>query len=198
MAELVNGIQVIKDKTITSIFMVPTLNIPKEHLRANDFLNGYVKDEMREDTYENACYLLFRPKNIDRFREFLDSEYERTKNIIDDYDHPHGFVVVVYKLDPRFKKDFDLIRDSKYSKTSPEFQAIFPKVVKIQINGLSRDELTLQVRIFKKTDDLRKFWEEQFNVSLTENVEYWEGYNEEREILTEKKMNIYLKKEKIL
>lgn len=185
-------------KTITSIFMVPTLGVKREILHANDFLNGYAKDSSREEHYEDACYLLFKPKNIDRFREFLDSEYERTKNIIEDYDHPHGFVVVVYKLDPKFKADFELIKKSKYSHTSPEFQALFPKVVKISVNGLSRDEISLQVRIFKKTEDLRKFWEEQFQADLGENVEMWEGYHDKKETLTEKKLESYLKKEEVL
>jgi hypothetical protein len=185
-------------KTITSIFMVPTLKINRDTLHANDFLNGYAKDVSREEHYDDACYLLFRPKNIDRFREFLDSEYDRTKDIIEDYDHPHGFVVVVYKLNPKFKSDFDLIRDSKYSKTSPEFQALFPKVVKIKVNGLSREEISLQVRIFKKTDDLRQFWEDKFQVDLMDHVEFWDGYREENETLTEKKLNSYLKKEEAL
>lgn len=185
-------------KTIISIFMVPSIGIKRDVLQANDFLNGYAKDSSQEDHYDDAVYLLFRPKNVDRFREFLDSEYERTKSIITDYDHHSGFIVVVYKLDPRFKADFDLIRESRYSKTSPEFQALFPKVVKIKVNGLSRDEISLQVRIFKKTDDLRKFWEDKFQEDLNENVEFWDGYQEKNEILTEKKLNQYLKKEEAL
>ncbi|MEI8254032.1 MAG: hypothetical protein WCG25_10210, partial [bacterium] len=118
-------------KTITSIFFVPTLGIDRNILHANDFLNGYAKDDSREENYDDSIYLLFRPRNIDRFREFLDSEYERTKDLITDYDHANGFIVVVYKLDPKFKSDFALIKQSRYSKTSPEFQSLFPKVVKI-------------------------------------------------------------------
>jgi len=183
-------------KTICSIFFVPTLGIDRNVLHANEFLNGYAKDDSQEEHFEDACYLLFRPKNIDRFREFLDSEYERANNILEDYDKRGGFVVVVYKLDPRFSRDFNLIRESKYSKTSPEFQSLFPKVVKIKVNGLSRDEISLQVRIFKKTDDLKNFWEDKFDINLMEHVEYWEGYHEENETLTEQKLEQYLKKEK--
>jgi hypothetical protein len=182
-------------KTITSIFMVPTLKIDRNSLQANDFLNGYARDDIREENYPDACYLLFRPKNIDRFREFLDSEYERTKDIIEDYDHPSGFVVVVYKLDPNFKGDFDLVRQSRYSKTSPEFQALFPRTIKISVDGLRRDELSLQVRIFKKTPDLKKFWEDVFQADLPEDSECYEGYQEEREVLTKNKLEQYLKKE---
>jgi hypothetical protein len=185
-------------KTITSIFMVPSLGIDREALKANEFLNGYAKDDAREEHYEDSCYLLFRPKNIDRFREFLDSEYERTKDIITDYDHSDGFVVIVYKLNPDFKGDFDKIRHSQYSKTSPEFQALFPKTVKIIIDGLRRDEISLQVRIFKKTPDLRKFWEDLLQTDLPEDSEVYEGYQEDRETLTEQRLKQYLKKEEVM
>ena len=179
-------------KTISSIFFVPTLKIPRESLQSNEFLNGYSKDGIGDEhCYDDCVFLLFRPKNIDKFREFLDSEYERTKSILEDYDHPPGFILVVYKLDDKFKSDFNLIRKSRYSRTSPEFQALFPKVVKIQVNGLSRDEVSLQMRIFKKTEDLRKFWEEKFNVSLGDDIEVWEGYHEENEILTEETLKQY-------
>ena len=184
-------------KTITSIFMVPTLGINRDHLQANDFLNGYSRDDITDEEYKDCCFLLFRPKNLDRFREFLDSEYERTKSLVTDYDHSDGFVVVVYKLDPNFKGDFDLVRQSRYSKTSPEFQALFPKVIHITVDGLRRDEISLQVRIFKKTPDLKKFWEDVFQTDLPEDTECYEGYQEKREVLTKDKLEQYLKKEAV-
>ena len=69
-------------KTITSIFIVPTLSIGKEKLVDNGFINGYIKDGRREIQYNNAVYLLFKPENLDKFKDFLDEEYERTKSII--------------------------------------------------------------------------------------------------------------------
>ena len=192
-------------KTITSIFMVPTLYNNREgysdwrdSLNKNGYLNGYEKDCSREENYEDACYVLFKPNDIDKFREFLDSEYERTPNIIEDYDLPHKFIIIVYKLDPNFKGDFDLIRRSKYSKTSPEFQALFPRVVKIIVDGLHRDELSLQTRIFKRTPDLRKLWEDIFQADLPEDSEVYEGYHEEREPLNELKLEQDLEKETVL
>ena len=69
-------------KNITSIFMVPTLKVPKDALRGNGFINAYIKDDRREDQYKESIYLLFKPNDLDKFREFLDNEYERTKTII--------------------------------------------------------------------------------------------------------------------
>jgi hypothetical protein len=169
--------------TITSIFIVPTLSIGKEKLLDNGFVNGYIKDVKRDIQYENAVYLLFKPENLDKFRNFLDNEYERTKSIIDDYDYEDGYVVVVYEINPRLKGDVELVKQGKYSQTSPAFQGSFPKVVQIKKNGLRRDEISLQYRVFNKTEDLVKFWEDKLGVELPEDVEVWHGFFEENEVL---------------
>lgn len=170
-------------KTITSIFMVPTLGINKELLKDNGFINGYSRDGNRDVQYEGSIYLLFKPKDLDKFRGFLDGEYERTKSIIDDYDYEDGYVVVVYELNTKFKKDFALVREGLYSKTSSEFQAKFPKIVKIVRGGLHKDEISLQYRVFNKTEDLRKYWEEKLGVDFDEEWEVWDGFDLDKETL---------------
>jgi len=169
--------------TITSIFIVPTLSIGKDKLLDNGFVNGYIKDNKRDIQYENAVYLLFKPEDLDKFRNFLDNEYERTKSIIDDYDYEDGYVVVVYEINPRLKGDVELVKQGKYSQTSPAFQGIFPKVVQIKKNGLRRDEISLQYRVFNKTEDLVKFWEDKLGVDLPNDVEVWHGFFDDFETL---------------
>lgn len=170
-------------KTITSIFIVPTLKINKDDFKNNGFLNGYLRDKRRDTQYKNAVYLLFKPDDFDVFREFLDREYQRTKNVLDDYDYEDGFVVIVYKLDKKWNDDFLLIREGKYSQTSKEFQEVFPKVIKILKRGLHRDEMSLQYRIFQKTHDLKEYWETRLDMEFTEDMELWEGFDERLEIL---------------
>jgi hypothetical protein len=174
-------------KNITSIFMVPTLKVPKDALRSNGFINAYIRDDRRDDQYKESIYLLFKPKDLDKFREFLDSEYDRTKTIIEDYDYEDGFVVVVYQLNEKYKKDFELVKQGKYSKTSSDFQKVFPKIIKIVKNGLQRDELSLQYRIFNKAEALVEFWEEKlgidFKTAVGDDFEVWSGWEEENEIL---------------
>ena len=170
-------------KTITSIFIVPTLKINRDKLKENGYLNGYMSDVRRDVQYQNAVYLLFQPTNLDRFREFLINESERTRQLIDDYDYEDGFVVVVYTLDKKWKKDFALVREGLYSQTSQEFQDDFPKVIKIIKSGLHRDEISLQFRIFRKTEDLRKYWEDRLDMQFTEDMEVWDGFNIENEEL---------------
>ena len=170
-------------KTITSIFIVPTLKINRDKLKENGYLNGYMSDVRRDVQYQNAVYLLFQPTNLDRFREFLINESERTRQLIDDYDYEDGFVVVVYTLDKKWKKDFALVREGLYSQTSQEFQDDFPKVIKIIKSGLHRDEISLQFRIFRKTEDLRKYWEDRLDMQFTEDMEVWDGFTIENEEL---------------
>jgi len=170
-------------KTITSIFMVPTLKIDREKLKSNQFINAYINDGGRDVQYMNCVYLLFNPKDVDKFKVFLDDEYERTKSIIDDYDYEGGFVVLVYELNIKFKKDFRLIKMGKYSKTSPEFQAMFPKVVKLDRNGMKKDEISLQYRVFNQTDDLKEYWQEKLGVEFDDSMEVWQGFIEENETL---------------
>lgn len=170
-------------KNVTSIFMVPTLKIEKGKLASNGFINAYIKDSRKEDVYDGCIYLLFHPDNLDAFREFLDTEYERTKDVIEDYDYEDGYVVVVYKLNPEFKDDFELVRQGKYSKTSESFQKQFPRVVKIVKDGLRKDEISLQIRIFNKTPDLIDFWEEKLGIVFNNDYEVWEGFHQENEVL---------------
>jgi hypothetical protein len=179
-------------KTITSIFIVPTLGIDKENLNANGFINGYIKDDRKDVQYENAVYLLFHPKDLYKFKSFLDEEYERTKNILDDYDYEDGYIVVVYLLNPDYTKDYQLVKQGKYSKTSKEFQTLFPKIIKIVKNGLRKDEISLQYRVFNKTEDLKKFWEDKLDVTFDQENEIWHGFVEEKEVLNLDKIKQYV------
>jgi hypothetical protein len=179
-------------KTITTIFMVPTLKINREHLYKNGFINAYVKDCVKDVQYENCVYLLFKPEDVDMFKDFLETEYERTKSVIDDYDYEDGYVVVVYELDKKYKKDFDLVKTGKYSKTSKEFQSLFPKLVKINYNGRSKDEISLQYRVFNHTEDLVQFWENKLDVKFDEDQELWHAFIEEDETLNLSKIKQYV------
>ena len=175
----------------TTIFMAPTLKTPKDSLRNNGFINAYIKDELSDSEYKDCIYVLFKPNDLDMFKDFLDGEYERTKQIIEDYDYEGGFVVVVYKLDKKFEKDFKIVKEGKYSKTSKQFQKLFPKVIKLKKNGLHRDELSLQYRVFNKTNDLLEYWQEKIGSSSSWKDEYevWSEFNIKNETLTKKVLN---------
>jgi hypothetical protein len=172
--------------------MVPTLKISRDALSSNGFINGYIKDIRKDVQYENCIYLLFKPRDLTLFSAFLDTEYERTKAIIDDYDYEDGYVVVVYQLDMSYKKDFELVKQGKYSQTSKSFQILFPKIVKVKSNGQHKDEVSLQYRVFNQTEDLVQFWENKLGVKLEDDQELWHFFDEENEVLNLDKIKHYV------
>lgn len=161
--------------------MVPTLKIPNGSLEANGFINAFIHDSHREEQYEDSVYLLFKPDNIEEFDNFLADEHERTKSLIDDYDL-NGHVVLVYTLDSSFKRDFDIIKTGKYSKTSLRFRNLFPKKVRPDGDRPLMKE-SLQHRIFKRSADLKGLLEHRIGFELVDGIEVWEGYDLERETL---------------
>lgn len=170
-------------KTITTIFLVPTLGVPKGALVENGFINAFSKDSNSTLYDSGVIYLLFKPENIDKFREFLQEEYERTDNIVDEYDYSYGYVVLVYRLDTKISSDITLIKEGKYSKTSKEFQNLFPPTIAVKRGSVNKIEPSLQVRIFKKSRELREYWENKIGEDLGEEQEVWETYDESKEIL---------------
>ena len=170
-------------KTVTSIFMVPTLMAPKNALKENGFVNAYVDDVDQDFKYDNVIYILLLPTDLAKLREFLDGEYERTTSIIEDYDYEGGYVVLVYKLDMKWETDFELIKQGRYSETTDAFQEMFPKIIKIRRKGLHRDEISLQYRVFNKTEDMIEYWEDKRGVDWDDSLEVWDGFDQGKETL---------------
>lgn len=158
-----------KKKTISTIFFAPTI-INVEAAENNGFQNCFIKDRGSETDYPDSVYLLFKPSNMDKFKDFLDHEYERGSSIIEDYDYPDGFIVLVYQLNMEFRKDFALIKKGQYSKTSLEFQELFPKTKKVLEDKKWINTMSVQHRIFNKTEDLIEYWEEKLGIRFQRDM----------------------------
>lgn len=169
--------------TVSFIFMTPTLGLKKEILDENGCINAYSYDKERDYSYDHMLFLLFKPKSMKIFNYFLDNEYDRTEALVEDYDLDGGYVVLVYKLNEQYNEDWNLVKQGKYSKTSKEFQNLFPKVKKVIVNGRYKDELSLQLRIFNKDPQLKEYWEELLNVPFKDDMEFWDKFDKEKETL---------------
>jgi hypothetical protein len=165
------------------MFMVPTLGINIDLLKKHGYIGGYSIDSFKEIQYSDAVYVLFKPVDMDAFKTFLDAEYIRTGDIIEDYDYENGHVVVVYSLSPKFKSDFELVKKGKYSSTSEEFQKSFPTYIYIEESGLKTKQESIQYKIFNKSPDLIQYWEEKIGQELYPGQELWGMYEEEKETL---------------
>lgn len=175
----------VSTKTISSIFIVPTLGINRDILKDNNFINGYKKNEITDHQFENCVYLLFKPENLLKFGEFCTNIVYKNNLFVDEFDLINGHVVLIFKMPKEYSEDFELIYKGQYSKTSEKFKDVFPKVLKIIVNGLHRDELSLQVRIFKKTTDLKKIWEDLTGENFNSEMEVWPIWDINKETLTE-------------
>ena len=171
----------IYEKTVTTVFIVPTLNIDREDLYNNKLINGFIADVNKEDYYqEDAVFLLFKPKDIEIFRAFLEKEYEINPFIIEDYDYEEGYVVLVYQLNPELKKDIELIKQSKYSKVSDSFKELFPLRLIDYSDPKRGTTMSIQHLIFDKDKRLLAFWEEQLggeDFAMDPEAELWNEFS---------------------
>ena len=62
-------------KNITSIFMVPTLKVPKDALMSNGFINGYTKDIIRRSNEHKKTYNTYFSYEKDTQREIYLFEF---------------------------------------------------------------------------------------------------------------------------
>jgi hypothetical protein len=170
-------------KTITSIFMMPTLGHNFPYLKSQGYIAAYRGDSSQDYQYDDAIYALFKPSNIETFNDFLEKEYRRTNLLIEDYNLDEKHIVLVYKQLSRFKNDYELVKQGKYSKTSKAFQELFPKYVYLYENGGTTEETSIQYKIFNKSPDLVNYWAEKVGQALPPDQELWTMYEPENEIL---------------
>lgn len=178
----------IRKISATNIFIVPILGVKREKLIEMGFTEAFIKDGIKELEYENAVYLLFRAKNWGDFNLFVEKERERGAPIIDEYDYPDGWTVLVYKYPKKWEKDVKLITTGKYSQISKEFMSLHPRYKK-SISGGENEE-TYQWLIRNKDQKVKDYWKKELDLNFEECDEVWHFYGE-REILTQDKLEKY-------
>lgn len=161
-------------KNCTTIFIVPSFQVGKERLLKNGFLGGFLGDITRPDmSIERGIYFLFKPQNFQLFEDFLHEEKERGAPIMDDYDYD-GFVVVVYVVPEEFISDFKRFTLGKYSKYSVKFKSLFPRTVRREMpNGVERDEVSLQHRVFTRDKGLQEYWRNKLDIEVPPDLELY-------------------------
>ena len=167
------------------MFLVPVLGLDKSVISDHNYLNGYsdLKDKILE--YEpHVIYLLFKPKNRETFQDFVEGQYEMGQSILEDFDLDDDFVVLVYKLNEELDRDYHLIKLGNYSKTSEEFQSLFPETISDDRKGMLTKRKTLQKMVFDKEKSLFKYWQNNIGRPLlNEDMEVWYSFDTRKETL---------------
>lgn len=166
-------------KNCTTIFLLPSIGHTRQKLLPYGFLSAYLDDINHPIHYEDSIYVLFKPENMVEFVKFISKEYIRNPFILQDYDYPEGFVVVVYHINEKFRPDFELFLEGKYSQFSDEYKALFPK----SITKMGKTIYSLQYRLFNRTKDIRTLWERRIGQKIPEDMELWSIPDMSKEVL---------------
>jgi hypothetical protein len=188
--------QVDNKKTHTTLFLVQSLEINKVYLDKFGFVNAYLSDVNHETKYENSLYLVFKPEDLSLFEKFVQSEKKRMKNLfLEDYDSGYGYVILVYKFPDKYQNELKLFFEGKYSKFSREYKSLFPEVITVKDEyGYDATNHSLYFHIFEKTQAMKNYLEEKYNVELDADMEYYSIPNMDRETFNIEK---FIKQEKV-
>lgn len=159
-----------KDKkfTKTATFLFPLLNIPKSTFNCNiknsynkviyksRFINAYLHDDKLSYRDEDRVYLLLENYQDPNFVNFY-STLTSFPNYVDDYE-TNGYLVAIYNIPEKNKKDYKLILEGKYS----EIQNSSKELI-INHHYYHGAKMTLQL-VLNKSDILKATWEEKLSL----------------------------------
>lgn len=168
------GIQEIQDtrKTCSSLFLLAGIGLTRRSLLKYGFLSAYIDDSTHEPHWKDSIYLLFRPDNVAQLQLFLTGEMSKGI-VVDDYDYPGGYVVIVYKFPDKYMIEYNLFLQGKYSKFRKEYKDLCPDVIRVLKNGVEEDTYSLHYHVFNKSEYIKKYWEERLETSISPEMEMW-------------------------
>jgi hypothetical protein len=170
-------------KNCTTIFLLPGIGHTRQKLLPYGFLAAYLDDINHEVHYEESVYLLFKPEDVSAFQKFLEDEYKKSSLIVEDYEYRGGYVVVVYKIDPRYLPEYGLFLEGKYSKFSSGYIALFPSEITSPTPKGVGAKPSLHYHIFNRTKEIRGYWEKKIGQDLPVDMEMWSSPDMEKEVL---------------
>lgn len=179
----------------STLFLLLPLGLNRSKVSEFGFKSAYIRDVSKEVEYSNPVFLLFKPDDNLMFQAFVDSEYVRvnphteTNDLIEDYDHEGGYVVLLYQFPEEFKDDYERFLHGEYSKFSKKFKSVYPKVMKVKLPDGRVDEVIgtqykiihkgnrkLEEEIEKTGDmDIKKELEARLDIILDDDSELWES-----------------------
>lgn len=189
------GIDVKNIKTSTTVFLLPALELDKNKLLLNNFINAYCGDNEHEVKYENCLYLLFKNVDNENFEELI-QHIEQKNKIIEVYDINGGYTVIVVKFPINYNNEFKNFKDGKFSKFSKSYiNSFFPfkKPTEWDSKGkVKKEEYTLFYHIFNKTQWLKDWWAKRLgyeDMKEFELEEWWNVPHDKEEVLRYKNKN---------
>jgi len=114
--------------------MLPALNLSNEKsgfrlLQYFGLVNCYLDHLECKDKSSDTLYLVFNPtiEAMRRFHEFY-NVYRRYPNYVGDYILDHNLIVVMFKVENRWRKALESFMKSKYSQMGADYANNFKRV----------------------------------------------------------------------
>lgn len=167
------------EMTSTNLFIRPLFKIPMKILNSFNFENAYIQDEIKGINYPHSIYMLFRPRDPEKFNDFVEEERKRGF-LIDEYDYSDGWTMLVYRYDEKWKDDIELIKIGKFSEVSREYRDEIPNTAGEKEHTI----MSIQYHVFLRTDYIKGMWKEKWGIDFGRHDEVWHHYIE-REIFSE-------------
>lgn len=164
------------EKVVTNStrFLLRGINLLKPELQQYGFINAYIDDVDHEPHYENCVYLLFKPNDPEALEYFIQTQREQSNLVVEEYDHPGGYVVIIYRFPEKFADDYQLFLQGKYSKLSEEYKNLFPmEKTGMTSKRVPTKESSFYDLVFNRKEKMKNFWEERLGVILDVDSEYW-------------------------
>lgn len=178
--------KIVKERTCATAFLLPGIGLQRQDILQHGFIAAYIDDINHAIKYKHSIYLLYKPTST--FKEFLENEYRRTKLLIEEYDYPKGYVIVVYRFPEEFIPDYELFLEGKYSKFSEHYKNAFPKTIWIENEyGLKSEKFTFHHLVFMKHLIIREYWYDKLGIDIPKDGEYWT----KPDIEEKERLNIY-------
>lgn len=166
-----------KEKTLTTLFLLPLVNLPKELRDKYHFVNSYLMDTSNSSEFSEMftanpkikIYSLFKPDSIKDFTSELDKEN------IEYYDVGYNLIMIISYLPDVFRSDYEHFINGYYSKFSEKAKKMFPDIKDAYRDGVKvGKEYTIHYHIFNRTDWMKELWMKRLNVvELDDDLEYW-------------------------
>lgn len=187
-----------RKENVSTVFLLPGIEIKNElknMFYTFGFENTFLTCPPLSYPFE-VLYLLFRPQVIDY--EFIRFAEELQKNpcFIETIDCSKGRVLFVYRVPKRFRRDYELFLEGKYSKLSAEYKKCFQMEQfkcdaqgrPMKDNGRYVKEYTDFYHIFNRTDHVKTVWMERLgytDTSILDDMEMYDRQDEVEETLKE-------------
>lgn len=188
-----------RKENVSTVFLLPGIEIKTELINefySQGFVNTFLTCEPLTYPFP-VLYLLFRPDQVNADFIGFANNLQKNTNFIETLDAGKGKVLMVYRIPKRFRRDYELFLEGKYSKLSAEYKKCFQlEQFKVDIYGKPVKEGNKYIKeptdfyhIFNKTDDIKSRWLERIGyppeTHILDDMEMYDMQDPVKETLEE-------------